>query len=59
MGYNYTNKKDGKDLILVTVESELGPARIYDSDGTLITALGINKEAQVKILNKDYKYNSK
>ncbi len=41
-------KKDGKDPILVTVNSELGPVSIYDSDGTLLTKLSINKEAKVK-----------
>ncbi|WP_269608832.1 cytochrome c biogenesis protein ResB [Prochlorococcus marinus] len=41
-------KKDGNDPILLTVESELGPVKIYDSDGTILTALGRNKEAEVK-----------
>ena len=27
-------KKDGKDPILLTVNSELGPVTIYDNDGT-------------------------
>ncbi len=49
-------KKDGKDPILVTVDSELGPASIYDSDGKLLTILSKNKEAKVndtliKIIN--------
>ncbi|WP_269623618.1 cytochrome c biogenesis protein ResB [Prochlorococcus marinus] len=41
-------KKDGKDPILVTVDSEIGPVSIYNSDGTLITKLSTNKEAKVK-----------
>ncbi len=41
-------KRDGKDPILVTLESELGPVNIYDNDGTLITTLSTNKEAIVK-----------
>ncbi len=41
-------KKDGKDPILLTVESELGPVKIYDGEGTLLTNLSINKEAIVK-----------
>ena len=41
-------KKDGTDPILVTVESEIGPASIYDSDGKLLTKLSTNKEAKVK-----------
>ncbi len=40
--------KDGKDLILLTVDSELGPVDIYDSDGTILTTLSINKEENVK-----------
>ena len=40
--------KDGKDPILVTVASELGPVNIYDNDGTLLTKLSINKEEKVK-----------
>jgi len=42
------SNKDGKDPILLTVENEIGPVKIYDSDGTLITNLSINKEAKVK-----------
>ncbi len=41
-------KKDGNDPILLTVESELGPVKIYDSDGTILTTLSRNKEAEVK-----------
>ena len=41
-------KKNGKDPILLTVNSELGPVIIYDNDGTRIMTLGINKEAEVK-----------
>ncbi len=41
-------KQDGKDPILVTVESEIGPVSIYDDDGTLLTTLSTNKEAIVK-----------
>ena len=41
-------QKDGKDPILVTVDSELGPVRIYDRDGTFLTTLSTNKEAKVK-----------
>ena len=40
--------KDGKDPILVTVDSELGPVNIYDSDGKLLTTISINKEEKVK-----------
>ena len=48
--------KDGKDPILVTVDSELGPVNIYDSDGKLLTTLSTNeeekvKEALIKIIN--------
>ncbi len=41
-------KKDGKDPILVTVDNELGPASIYDSDGTFLTIVSNNKEAKVR-----------
>ncbi len=41
-------KKNGEDQILLTVESELGPVTIYDNDGTRITKLGINNEAELK-----------
>jgi len=41
-------QKNGKDPILLTVNSELGPVIIYDNDGTRIMTLGINKEAEVK-----------
>ena len=40
--------KDGKDRILLTVDSELGPVNIYDSDGTILKTLSINKEENVK-----------
>ena len=40
--------KDGKDQILLTVNSELGPVNIYDNDGKLLTKLSINKEEKVK-----------
>ncbi len=40
--------KDGKDQILLTVDSELGPVNIYDTDGTILTTLSINKEENVK-----------
>ncbi len=40
--------KDGKNQILLTVDSELGPVYIYDNDGTLLTKLSINKEEKVK-----------
>ena len=48
--------KDGKDTILVTVDSELGPVNIYDSDGKLLTTISTNeeekvKEALIKIIN--------
>jgi len=48
--------KDGKDPILVTVGSELGPVNIYDSDGKLLTTISTNeeekvKEALIKIIN--------
>ena len=41
-------KKDGQDPILVTVNSELGPVSIFDSDGTFLTNLSPNKETKVK-----------
>ena len=41
-------QKNGKEPILLTVNSELGPVIIYDNDGTRIMTLGINKEAEVK-----------
>ncbi len=41
-------KKDGKDPILLTVKSELGPVNIYDNDGTLLITLSTNKEAIIK-----------
>ena len=40
--------KDGKEPILLTVNSETGPVKIYDEDGILITNLNINKKAKVK-----------
>ena len=40
--------KDGKEEILLTVESELGPVTIYDNDGTRLTNLSIDKGAEVK-----------
>ena len=40
--------KDGKDPILVTVDSELGPVNIYDSDGKLLTTISTNEEEKVK-----------
>jgi len=40
--------KDSKDPILVTVNNELGPVSIYDSDGTLLATLSTNKEVKVK-----------
>ncbi len=48
--------KDGKDPILVTVDSELGPVNIYDSYGKLLTTISTNeeekvKEALIKIIN--------
>ena len=48
--------KDGKDPILLTVGSELGPVNIFDSDGKLLTTLSTNeeekvKEALIKIIN--------
>ena len=44
---------DGKEQVLLTVESELGPVAIYDNDGTRLTNLSINKEAKLK--NKSIK----
>ncbi|MBW3042634.1 cytochrome c biogenesis protein ResB [Prochlorococcus marinus] len=41
-------KKDGKDPILLTVNSELGPVTIYDNDGKKLMTLSTNKEAEVK-----------
>ena len=40
--------KDGKDPILVTVDSELGPVNIYDSDGKILTTISTNEEEKVK-----------
>jgi len=41
-------KKDGTDPILLTVNNELGPVMIYDSDGSKLINLSTNREAQVK-----------
>jgi len=41
-------KNDGKDPILLTVNSEQGPVKIYDNDGTKLVTLSTNKEAEVK-----------
>ncbi len=41
-------KKNGENPILLTVENELGPLTIYDSDGTRLKTLSINKETEVK-----------
>tara|TARA_Y100001968_G_scaffold305635_1_gene321673 strand:- start:257 stop:1015 length:759 start_codon:yes stop_codon:yes gene_type:complete len=41
-------KKDGNDPILLTVNNELGPVTIYDSDGTRLIKLNINNEEEVK-----------
>ncbi len=41
-------QKDGKDQILLTVESELGPVRIYDNNGTKLTTLTTSNEEEVK-----------
>ena len=48
--------KDSKNAILLTVDSELGPVNIYDSDGKLLTTISTNeeekvKEALIKIIN--------
>jgi len=40
--------KDGMEPILLTVDSEIGPVKIYDGDGTLITNININREEKVK-----------
>ena len=40
--------KDGKEPILLTVNSETGPVKIYDEDGIFITNLNINNKAKVK-----------
>ena len=40
--------KDGKEPILLTVNSETGPVKIYDENGILITNLNINKKSKVK-----------
>ncbi len=40
--------KNGTDPILLTVDNEIGPVKVYNNDGTLITRLSINKEAKVK-----------
>ena len=41
-------KKDGKDPILLTVNSEIGPVTIYDSNGNKLMSLITNKEVEVK-----------
>ena len=41
-------KKDEQGQILLTVSSELGPVTIYDNDGTRITKLSVNNQAEVK-----------
>ena len=41
-------QKNGQEQVLLTVSSELGPVTIYDNDGTRLTSLGINNEAEVK-----------
>jgi len=41
-------QKNGQEQVLLTVSSELGPVTIYDKDGTRLTSLGINNEAEVK-----------
>ena len=41
-------KKDGKDPILLTVNSEIGPVTIYDSNGNKLMTLITNKEVEVK-----------
>ena len=41
-------KKDGKDPILLSVDREIGPVKVYDSDGRLISTISINKEVKVK-----------
>jgi len=47
-GTTIPTKKDGQDPILITVNSELGPVSIFDSDGTFLTNLSPNKETKVK-----------
>tara|TARA_Y100001968_G_scaffold253555_1_gene239241 strand:- start:58 stop:1338 length:1281 start_codon:yes stop_codon:yes gene_type:complete len=39
---------EGKDPILITVENEIGPVKIYDNDGTFLKTLSINKGEKVK-----------
>ena len=41
-------KKDGKDPILLTVNSEQGPVTIYNNNGTKLITLSNNKEAEIK-----------
>ena len=41
-------KKDGSDPILLTVNNELGPVKIYDNNGTNLITLNTNEEAEVK-----------
>ena len=41
-------QKDGTEPILLTANSELGPVKIYDNNGTKIMNLSNNKEAEVK-----------
>ena len=41
-------QKNGQEQVLLTVSSELGPVTFYDNDGTRLTSLGINNEAEVK-----------
>ena len=38
----------GENPILLTVENELGPVKIYNNDGTFLKSLNINKEGKVK-----------
>ena len=47
-GTTIPTTKDGKDPILLTVNSEQGPVVIYDNDGTQITKLSTNQEAKIK-----------
>ena len=47
-GTTIPTKKDGTDPILLTVNSEIGPVTIYDSNGNKLMTLITNKEVEVK-----------
>ena len=47
-GTTIPTQKDGKNPILLTVDNELGPVKIYDNDGQLLSTLSTNKEIKIK-----------